>query len=392
MDKNNLPAGPLNGVRVIDLTRVLSGPFCTMILGDLGADVIKIEPPSGDPVRGHGTIRDGLSWYFASFNRNKKSVVLDLYTEDGKCTLRDLMKSSDVVVENFRPGVMDKMGFGEEALRSINPRLISASVNGWGRTGPYADRPAFDFVVQAMSGFMSVNGSEGTQSLRSAAPVTDLVAGIYAALGIIAALRERDNSGKGQHVEVAMQNAILSMMAYLAAEFFATGKIPIRTGNDHPMFAPYGLYNTADGEIAVAPSNEVILLRFLKTLNLEWITQDERYNTNAKRFSQRPDLQKLIEARLASDTQKAWIEKLNAAGVPCGKVQDFDQVFADPQVEAQEMKIDVDHPGHGTVSMLGFPIKLSRTPCSVRYPAPDLGGSTSSELWTNIKDTQRLLG
>lgn len=374
--------GPLHGIRVIDLTRVLSGPFATMVLGDLGADVVKVETPSGDPVRGQGTLRNGLSWYFASFNRNKRSVVLDLYTEEGRESLRGLLADADVVVDNFRPGTMARMGFGPEELAAINPRLVAASVNGWGSTGPYVDRPAFDFVIQAMSGFMSTNGPDGTPPMRAAAPVTDLVAGLYCVIGVLAALRERDGSagregsGLGQKVEVAMLNSMLSLMAYLASEYFATGVLPARTGNDHPLVAPYGLYRTSDGEIAVAPSNDTILGRFLKTIDLGWVLSDERFQTNADRFARRPELTRLIEARLASGTEAEWIEKLNAAGVPCGRVQDFDAVFRDPQVIAQEMKIEVPHGDAGPVSMLGFPIKLSRTPCRVHHPTPALGEHT----------------
>lgn len=371
------PEAPsLAGLRIIDLTRILSGPFATQILGDLGAEVVKVETPSGDPVRDQGTIRDGFSWYFAGFNRNKKSVVIDLYSPEGKAALRTLLSTADVVVENFRPGTMEKMGFGRAELDALNPRLISASINGWGSNGPNAGRPAFDFVVQAMSGFMSTNGTSDGAPMRSAAPVTDLVAGIYLVVGILAALRERDQSGRGQHVEVAMQDAMLSLMAYLASEYFATGRQPVRTGNDHPLVAPYGLFRAADGEIAIAPSNDAILDRFLAVLDLGWVTTDPRYDSNDKRFQRRPELQTLIETRLACDPQDVWIERLNAAGVPCGKVQTFDDVFADPQVEARAMRIEVDHPGRGTVPMLGFPIKLSRTPCTIQQPAPLLGEHT----------------
>lgn len=371
---------PLAGVRVIDLTRVLSGPFCSMLLGDLGADVIKIESPAGDPVRAQGAIRDGHSWYFAAFNRNKRSVVLDLYTDAGKEVLRRLLVEADVLVENFRPGTLEKLGLDAGALDAINPRLIVASVNGYGSTGPYADRPAFDFVVQAMSGFMAVNGAEDTPPMRTALPITDLVAGLYAALAITAALHGRGPGGEGQTVEVSLMNAIVSLMAYLASEYFATGRLPARTGNDHPLVAPYGLYATADGEIAVAPSNDTILHRFLTALGLDWLLNDPRFDGNDKRFGQRPALKRLIEAKLADHGRDHWIAQLNAAGVPCGRVQDFDQVFADPQVQAQDMAMDVDHPGHGTVRMLGFPMKFGATPCAVTRPAPRLGADTRTVL------------
>ncbi|WP_340109753.1 CoA transferase [Pikeienuella sp. HZG-20] len=374
------PAAPLAGIRVIDLTRVLSGPFCSMLLGDLGADVVKVESPAGDPVRAQGAFRDGHSWYFAAFNRNKRSVVLDLYTDAGKEALRRLLADADVLVENFRPGTLAKLGLDAETLNALNPRLIVASVNGYGSTGPYADRPAFDFVVQAMSGFMAVNGPEGSPPMRTALPITDLVAGLYAALAVTAALRGRDVSGKGQAVEVSLMNAIISLMAYLASEYFATGRAPVRTGNDHPLVAPYGLYAAADGEIAVAPSNDAILRRFLTVLGLEWLLDDPRFDTNEKRFGRRPALKRLIEAKLADHGGDHWIERLNAAGVPCGRVQDFDQVFSDPQVLAQNMAMDVEHPGRGPVRMLGFPMKFHATPCTVARPAPRLGSDTFEAL------------
>jgi crotonobetainyl-CoA:carnitine CoA-transferase CaiB-like acyl-CoA transferase len=374
------PKKPLDGIRVVDLTRVLSGPFCTMMLGDMGAEVIKVETGDGDPIRAQGTLRDGFSWYYASFNRNKKSVLLDLRSEGGKAALARLIESADVLVDNFRPGVLAKMGFDKARLDALNPRLVSANVNGFGSTGPYVDRPAFDFIAQAMSGLMSVNGFEGGEPLRTAQPITDLVAGLYLAFGIVSALRARDLNGVGQHVEAAMVNGAISMMAYLASEFFVTGRLPPRTGNDHPLVAPYGLFRTADGEIAIAPSNDVILRKFLSTLGIEQLLDDPRYDTNEKRFARRAELHQLVDAQLGGDTSDGWINRLNSAGVPCGRVQNLAEVFADPQVVAQEMAIDVEHPDHGRVRMLGFPVKLHGTPCEVRLPAPRLGEHTQEVL------------
>lgn len=372
---------PLDGIRVVDLTRILSGPFCTMLLGDMGAEVIKIEPPGlGDPVREQGGMKDGLSWYFASFNRNKKSVELDLYSQDGKELLARLIETADVLVENFRPGVLAKMGFDRATLDRLNPRLITCSVNGYGGTGPYADRPAFDFIAQAMSGFMSVNGRADQDPLRSGQPITDLVAGLYAAFGVVNALRARDLNGTGQHVESAMLNGILSFMAYLASEHLLTGAVPPRTGNDHPLVAPYGLFKARDGEVAVAASNEMVLRRFLRTVGLEELLDDPRFDHNDKRTARRDELNGLIDARMQTDSQAAWIDRLNAAGVPSGKVQNLAEVFADPQVQAQEMVVEVPHPGHGTVRMLGFPVKMSDTPCAARLPAPRLGEHTEEIL------------
>jgi CoA:oxalate CoA-transferase len=365
---------PLSGIRVIDLTRVLSGPFCTMLLGDMGAEVIKIEPPGkGDPVRNQGAMRDGLSWYFASFNRNKKSVELDLYSDEGKALLSRLIESGDVLVDNFRPGVLARMGFDPDALERLNPRLVTCSINGYGSTGPYVERPAFDFIIQAMSGYMSINGRADQVPMRSGQPITDLVAGLYGAFGVVNALRARDLNGRGQQVETAMLNGILSFMAYLGSEYLLKGELPPRTGNDHPLVAPYGLFQASDGEVAVAPSNDVVLQRFMGALGLAALLEDPRFDSNDKRFARRDELNALINERMSRDTQAAWIDRLNAAGVPSGKVQNLAEVLADPQVQDQEMVIEVDHPGHGEVRMLGFPVKLSGTPCEVLMPAPRLG-------------------
>lgn len=375
------PLQPLAGIRVIDLTRILSGPFCTMLLGDMGADVVKIEDPrEGDAIRQAGAIVDDLSWYFAAFNRNKRSMALDLRSERGKQVLARLLESADVLVENFRPGVLGEMGFDDARLEAINPRLVVASISGYGATGPYADRPAFDFVIQAMSGFMSVNGERDGPALRSGLPITDLVAGLYAAFGVVGALRARELNGKGQRVESSMMNGIMSMFAYLASDFLATGQAGERCGNDHPITSPYGLFSTRDGDIAVAPSTLAILRRFLAALGLEAVLEEPRFSTNDQRIVHRHELNRLINDKLSAGTQAHWLDRLNAAGVPCGLVQGIGQALADPQVAQQQMVIDVEHPGHGTVKMLGFPLKLSGTPCVVRHPAPSLGAHTQEIL------------
>lgn len=368
-----MSALPLSGVRVIDLTRILSGPFCSMILGDLGADVIKIEAPGGDSVRKQGHMVDGLSWYFAGFNRNKRSMELNLRAPEGLAVLERLLADADILTENFRPGTLDKMGLTEERLAQINPDLIVVSVNGYGSTGPYAERPAFDFIAQAMSGFMATNGTPETGPLRTGPPITDLVAGLYAALGAVAALRGREQGGPAQHVEASMMMSMMSMMAYLSSNALATGRDPVPTGNDHPIASPYGLFRASDGDIAVAPSTDVIVRRFLTELGLEHLLSDPRFETNAVRLQNRAELNAMIDAALACGTQDEWIARLNKAGVPCGRVQSLTEALEDPQVAAQDMVLRVPHPGRGTVGMTGFPLKFSRTPLAVRQPAPDLG-------------------
>ncbi|MEJ6389446.1 CaiB/BaiF CoA transferase family protein [Gymnodinialimonas ulvae] len=364
---------PLAGVKVVDLTRILSGPFCSMILGDLGADVIKVESPGGDAVRGQGRIVGGLSWYFAGFNRNKRSITLDLRSDGGKSVLHRLLQDADIVTENFRPGVMAKMGLGPDRLKQINPDLIVVSVNGYGSTGPYADRPAFDFIAQAMSGFMSTNGTRETGPFRAGNPISDLVAGLYAALGAVAALRGREAGGPAQSVEASMMMSTLSMMAYLSSDALASGENPVPTGNDHPIASPYGLFHASDGDIAVSPSTEAICAKFMAELGLSDLLNDPRFDTNAKRLANRPALNARINDVTVGDTQASWITRLNQAGVPCGRVQSMIEVLNDPQVAAQEMVLDVPHPGHGSAKMTGFPVKFSETPLEVRHAAPKLG-------------------
>jgi CoA:oxalate CoA-transferase len=371
---------PLSGVKVLDLTRVLSGPFCTALLGDLGADIIKVEAPEGDTVRNAGAMRDGLSWYFAQFNRNKRSIRLDLRKPEAQAILARLIEQSDVLVENFRPGVLARFGFGEDRLKALRPSLVTCSINGFGSTGPYRDRPAFDFIAQAMSGFMSVNGGPNDSPLRSGLPISDLVAGLYAALSITAAVLHARTTGQGQRAEVSLVNALVSLLAYIATNTFATGAPPPRSGNDHPIAAPYGLFPTRDGQIALAPADDAFFRRLADALEEPGLKTDPLYATQAARVANRARINAIVGGKLAANTTAHWVETLNKAGVPCGPVNGVAEVFQDPQILAQEMVIDVDHPGSGIVRMLGFPIKLSGTPCRVRHPAPALGEHSDEVL------------
>jgi len=370
----------LAGIRVVDLTRILSGPFCTQLLADLGADVIKIEPPEGDPIRAQGAIVEGLSWYFAAFNRNKRSVVLDLRTDEGKRALEGLIAAADVVVDNFRPGVMGAMGLGRERLEALRPGIVHTSVTGFGATGPYVDRPAFDFIAQAMSGWMSMNGTPQSGPLRSGPPVSDLVAGLYAALGTVAALVRRERTSRGERVGAALVDGLLSFGAFMSAECLATGRLPERTGNDHALVAPYGLFPAADGEVAIAPSHDGVYLKLLAALGLEHLRDDPRFRTNALRVENRAAINAEIGARTRAHPRRYWIERLNAAGVPCGLVLNLAEAYADPQIASQEMVLAVEHPGRGPVRMTGFPIKFADAPCRVRHPAPELGAHTAEVL------------
>ncbi|MBV9015483.1 MAG: CoA transferase [Alphaproteobacteria bacterium] len=376
---------PLTGIRVVDLTRILAGPFCTGMLADMGADVIKIETPgSGDPLRQQGAMKDGLSWYFAGFNRNKRSLSLNLRTEEGRAVLARLIAQSDVLVENFRPGVLAQMGFGEPRLRELKPDLVYCNISGFGTTGPYRDRPSFDFIAQAMSGFMSVTGMPDGPPLRAGPPLADLVAGLHGALGICAALVRRGHSGRGElvfeTVGASLNNGLISLLSFLAANYFATGDEPIRTGNDHAIVAPYGMFRTKDGEVALAPSQEQSYQRLLDALGLGELRGDPRFATNDLRVGHRVAINAAVEARLLNETTDYWIDMLNAAGVPCGRVMGLAEVFADPQVLDQQMVVEQEHPGHGMVRMLGFPIKFSEAPCALRRPTPEVGADTDAIL------------
>ena len=377
----------LAGIRVVDLTRILSGPFCSMFLADMGAEVIKVEDPDGgDPIRQQGEMVNGYSLYFASFNRNKRSITLDLRSAEGKEILRDLLRTADVVINNYRPGIMDKMGFGRDALRALKPDIVSCHVTGFGLDGPYRDRPSFDFIAQAMSGFMSVNGTEDGPPMRAAPPISDLIAGSYAAMGILAALVRRNRTGQGEEVATALTDSLTSMLAYLATNYFATGRQPLRTGNDHALVSPYGLFEAADGEIAVAPSNDSFYGRLIDALGLDDLRSRPEYRTNAGRFEQRAAINAEINARTRGSSVAHWIEKLNAAGVPCGRVLNLGEVFEDPQTRHQQMRITIEHPRHGPLDVLGFPIKFTDDPCRMHRPPPALGGDTEALLAETGRD------
>jgi CoA:oxalate CoA-transferase len=379
-------AMPLSRIKVVDLTRIIAGPFCTLLLADMGAEVFKIEPSDGDPLRAQGVIKDGLSWYYASYNRNKKSIVLDLYTDDGKEILKSLIQQSDVVVENFRPGVMAKMGFTYTRLKELKPDIIYCGITGFGTGGPYRDRPAFDFIAQAMSGFMSLNGREGEEPMRVGPPISDLVGGLYAALGIVSALVHRFQTGEGQEVQAALVDGLISFTSFMGANFLADGKLPRRTGNDHSLVSPYGIFRASDGDLAIAPSNDQVYFKFINVLGLNHLKSDPDFATNDLRVANRAKINGIVQGKISEHSQAHWIEVLNKAGVPCSTVMNLKEAFNDPQIRHQDMIIEAEHSGHGKVKMVGFPIKLGQTPCRVRRPAPKLGEHTE-EILTSLRYT-----
>ena len=376
--------GALSGVKVIDLTRVLSGPFCTMLLADMGAEVIKIEPPKGDNVRNQGDMVDGYSSYFAQFNRNKKSIILDLYKESDKELLKSLLSDADVVVENFKAGVFNKMGFDYKTLKLINPKLISASVNGFGSKGEMSERPAFDFIAQALSGFMSLNGTEDSGPMRAAMPISDLVAGLYCAFGIVCALQSRNKTGKGQKVEASLTSGLISMMAYLSSESFVTGKAPDKSGNNHPILAPYGIFKTSDGEIAVAPASDKFCSIFLECIDLISLLDNELYKNNSNRMKNRDSLNEIVNERMISETSDFWIKKLNKAGCPAAKIVSLPEALNSQLIQDNEMVISSNGPEGRQIKMTGFPVKLSDTPSQL-YRSPPLLGEHTNEILKTIK-------
>ena len=376
--------GALFGIKVIDLTRVLSGPFCTMLLADMGAEVIKVEPPKGDNVRNQGDMVEGYSSYFAQFNRNKKSIVLDLYKESEKEILKSLLLDADVVVDNFKAGVFAKMGFDDETLKLINPRLIRASVNGFGSKGVMSDRPAFDFIAQALSGFMSVNGAEETGPMRAAMPISDLVAGLYCAFGIVCALQARSRNNEGQRVEASLTSSLVSMMAYLSSESFVKGKAPKKSGNNHPILAPYGLFKSSDGEVAVAPASDKFCNIFLECIDLTGLLDKELYKNNENRMENRESLNNIINNKMTKNTSDYWIKKLNNAGCPAGKVASLPDALNSQLIKDAEMVISSSGPEGRKIKMTGFPVKLSETPARL-YLSPPLLGEHTEEVLNTIK-------
>jgi crotonobetainyl-CoA:carnitine CoA-transferase CaiB-like acyl-CoA transferase len=363
----------LENIKILDLTRFVAGPFCTQLLADMGAEVIKIESPDrGDETRHQGAIVNGESWYFVGLNRNKKSLTLDLKSPEGKEIFRRLAREADVVVENFRPGVMRNLGFDYENLSQINPRIVYCGISGFGKDGPYALRPAFDFIAQGLSGFMSITGFPEREPVRTGIPISDSVAGIYAAFGIVAAIVAREKTGRGQEVQISLVDAMVSILSYLSAEYFAQGKIPTRGGNDHPVICPYGTFPAADGRITIAPSGEHMWERLAQALGLGDLTRDPRFKTNADRLKNRGELDRRVAEITSRKPMAEWIEFLNKEGVPCGPINNIAQALEDPQIRHQEMVLTVDQPT-GTMRILGFPVKLSATPGALRRPAPKLG-------------------
>jgi crotonobetainyl-CoA:carnitine CoA-transferase CaiB-like acyl-CoA transferase len=371
----------LEGIKVIDLTSALSGPFCAMMLGDMGAEVIKVEEPTaGDMNRTLGPFIGGEGGYFLYANRNKRSITINLREERGREILLKLVKDADIFIENFRPGVKNRLRIDYETLKAINPRLIYCSISGFGQTGPWAERPGFDQIAQGMSGLMSVTGFPETGPTRVGVAIGDSACGVFAAFGILAALAERNRSGTGQYLETSLLEGLIAHLGFQAVKYFGTGERPTPQGNDHATIAPYGTFKTRDGYINIAAGNLQMWERLCQALGLEPLLSDARFQSNADRVGNKGELRNTLEARLSERNSGEWVEFLNREGIACGPINSIDQVFADEQVLHQEMLLHADHPTAGKIQMVGFPVKMHRTPCKVSLPPPLLGQHTPEIL------------
>jgi len=383
------PIGPLTGLRVLDLTRVLAGPTCTQMLGDLGAEVIKIErPEAGDDTRGFAppfVPNTKESAYFVGVNRNKKSVTLDIAKPEGQAIIHKLLEHCDILVENFKVGALAKYGLGYEQLAKTHPRLIYCSITGFGQTGPYAPRPGYDALIQAMGGVMSLTGEPNGSPQKVGVPVADLFAGLYGCIGILAAVNHRNSTGQGQQIDIGMLDTHVAWLANQGMNYLATGENPVRLGNQHPNIAPYQEFPTKDGYLILAVGNDPTFERFCKAFGQEALLADPRFATNPIRVQNRQLVTDTLTAVMKSKTTAEWIDALEALKIGCGPINTLEQVFADPHVQAREMVVEMAHGSGETVKVIANPVKLSATPPSYRSAPPVLGEHTEDVLASVLK-------
>ena len=373
--------GPLDGIRVLDCTQMMAGPFCSMLLADMGADVVKIEKPDGDDIRRFGPpFVNGESAAFLGINRNKRSIVIDLKREAGADLLRRMAARADVFVQNLRPGSLDGLGLGYADLRASNRALVYCSISGFGLTGPYRDRPGFDLIAQGMSGLMSLTGHPDSPPAKVGVPITDLNAGAFGAFGVVCALVSRQKTGKGQHVDTSLLEAGIAYTIWESAMFFASEIAPKRLGSAHQLGAPYQAFSTSDGYITLGAPNQANWERLCKAIGRTDLLRDPRFESNADRMKHVKELTHILEATFGAGTTEAWLDLLRASGLPCGPINDMEKVYADPHVRAREMAVALQHPIAGEVRNIGVPVKLSETPAAVRRPAPTLGQHTEEVL------------
>jgi formyl-CoA transferase len=388
--------GPLSHIRVLDLSRVLAGPWAAQNLADLGAEVIKVERPgAGDDTRGWGPpwLKDGAghetreSAYFLSVNRNKKSVTLDISKPEGQAIARELAAKCDVLIENYKVGTLARYGLGWEALHTLNPRLVYCSVTGFGQDGPHAHRPGYDFIFQGMGGLMSITGERdgqpGAGPQKVGIAITDVLTGMYASLGICAALSHRERSGKGQYIDCALLDTIVAFNANQIVSWFVSGHIPIRWGNAHPQVVPYEAFATSDGHIILAVGNDGQFKRFCKLAGCPELAEEQRFATNSQRIVHRAELIPIIAGILRTRSKSEWLEALEAAGVPCGPINNMKEVFDDPQVKHRKLRVDMPHPSGGSAPVVASPMRLSETPVEYRL-APPLLGQHNDEVYRGL--------
>ena len=377
---------PLSGIRVLDLSRVLAGPYCTMVLGDLGADVIKVESPEGDETRSWGPPFAGeghaASAYYLCVNRNKRSIVINFKTDEGQTILHELIRQSDVLVENFRVGTLSRFSLDYEPVSRINPGLIYCSITGFGQTGPLRDKPGYDFMIQATGGLMSITGEPDGEPMKVGVAVADLFAGQNAVIAILAALQARTQTGQGQHLDISLFDSQLGMLANVASNYLISGSLPKRYGNAHANIVPYQSFQARDAWLVIAVGNDKQFARLCEMIGRLDLAQDSRFVTNSGRVEHRYELIALLKPVFLEKTESEWLSALEGAGIPCGPINTLDKVFAEPQVGAREMLIHMEHPeiGRSALRLVGSPLKFSDTPVDYKLPPPRLGEHTEQVL------------
>lgn len=374
--------GALKGMKVLDLTRVLAGPYCSMILGDLGADVIKVEAPGGsDDTRKWGPpFQEGVSAYYLCANRNKKSMTIDLKSAEGIEIIKRLIRKCDVLMHNFKTGTMERLGIGYDKAKEWNPGLVYCAITGFGEEGPYKDLPGYDFIIQAMSGLMSITGDEQSGPQKMGVAITDILTGLYAAIGIQSALLERHISGTGQKLDISLYDTAVSALVNIGSNYLMSGKTPSRLGNEHANIVPYQTFKTRNGEMVIAVGNDRQFKALCDILDEPGLAEHPRYRTNPERVENRTDLARILEKRLLEETTEHWLELCRMRNIPCGPIQHLHDLESDPQLAARNMFITGEHPRAGRIRMIGSPLKLSRTPVSFRSHPPDPGEHTAEIL------------